>query len=89
MEPDPETEVSPEAVLAAVASQTGLTFEELGGERSLTDLGVSSFGVMRLVLALEELFDMEFSGRELRAFTTVPVPSLYELVQQAKAPSPD
>jgi acyl carrier protein len=44
---------------------------------------------MRLVLALEEQFDMEFSGEALRQFTAVPVSRLQELVEQARASSSD
>lgn len=84
MEPDKEPEVSQETVLRIVASQAGLPPEDVPGDRSLPDLGVSSFGIMRLVLALEEQFDMEFSGEALRVFTTVPVSQLHELVQQAR-----
>jgi acyl carrier protein len=84
MEPDQEFEVSRETVLRVVASQAGLPPEDVPGDRSLPDLGVSSFGIMRLVLALEEQFDMEFSGEALRVFTTVPVSQLHELVQQAR-----
>jgi acyl carrier protein len=71
-------------VLQVVASQAGLPVEDLPVDRSLPDLGVSSFGIMRLVLALEEQFDMEFSGEALRALTTVPVSQLHDLVQQAR-----
>lgn len=89
MRPEEENNVSQEAVLEVVASQAGFSPAEIPGDRSLPDLGVSSFGIMRLVLALEEQFDMEFSGEELRKFTTVPVSRLYELVQHARASSSD
>jgi acyl carrier protein len=83
------TPVSREAVLEIVASFSGLSPTEVPGDRSLSDLGVSSFGIMRLVLALEEQFDMEFSGEALRQFTAVPVSRLQELVEQARASSSD
>jgi acyl carrier protein len=79
--------VSKEAVLEVVASQTGLSPAETPGDRSLPDLGLSSFGIMRLVLALEEQFEMEFSGDELRELTSLPVSRLYELVQRARGSS--
>ena len=60
---DQESAVSQEAVLEIVASQAGLSPSEVPLDRSLPDLGVSSFGIMRLVLAMEELFDMEFWGK--------------------------
>jgi acyl carrier protein len=84
---DEGNDVSKEAVLELVASQAGLSRADLPGERSLPDLGMSSFGVMRLVLALEEEFEMEFSGDQLKEFTTLPVSRLYELVEQARQPS--
>ncbi len=89
MGPGQESAVSQEAVLEIVASQAGLSPAEVPGDRSLPELGVSSFGIMRLVLAMEERFDMEFSGEALREFTTVPVSRLHELVEQARASSSD
>jgi acyl carrier protein len=76
---DEGNDVSQETVLELVASQAGLSRADLPGDRSLPDLGMSSFGVMRLVLALEEEFEMEF--------TTLPVSRLYELVEQARQPT--
>jgi acyl carrier protein len=84
---DDENSVSKEAVLAVVASQAGLSRADMPDDRSLPDLGLSSFGIMRLVLALEDEFEMEFSGNELREITTLPVSRLFELVQQAKESS--
>jgi acyl carrier protein len=84
MRSDEANSVSNDAVLEIVASQTGLSPAETPGDRSLPDLGLSSFGIMRLVLALEEQFEMEFSGDELKELTTLPVSRLYELVQRAR-----
>jgi acyl carrier protein len=84
---DEGNDVSQETVLELVASQAGLSRADLPGDRSLPDLGMSSFGVMRLVLALEEEFEMEFSGDQLKEFTTLPVSRLYELVEQARQPT--
>jgi acyl carrier protein len=81
--------VSEEAVLEVVASQVGLSRADMPGDRSLPELGLSSFGIMRLILALEDQFEMEFSGDELREFTALPVSRLCELVQQAKESSSD
>jgi len=89
MGPDQGNSVYQEAVLEVVASQAGLSRADMPGDRSLPDLGLSSFGIMRLVLALEEQFEMEFSGDELRELTTLPVSRLYELVQQARGSSSD
>jgi len=84
-----ESPVSHEAVLQIVASHAGLSPAEVPGDRSLSDLGVSSFGIMRIVLAFEEQFDMEFSGEALRELTIVPVSRLQELVEHARASSSD
>jgi acyl carrier protein len=84
---DDGNSVSKEAVLEVVASQAGLSRADMPDDRSLPDLGLSSFGIMRLVLALEDQFEMEFSGDELREITTLPVSRLFELVQQAKESS--
>jgi acyl carrier protein len=84
MRSDEANFVSNDAVLEIVASQTGLSAADTPGDRSLPDLGLSSFGIMRLVLALEEQFEMEFSGDELRELMTLPVSRVYELVQRAR-----
>ncbi len=79
--------MSQDAVLDIVASHAGIARADMPSDRSLPDLGLSSFGIMRLVLAMEEEFEMEFSGDELRGFTTLPVSRLHELVEQAKESS--
>jgi acyl carrier protein len=88
MEHDQTSVVSRDAVFEILASRAGISSAEMTGDRSLPELGINSFGIMRLVLALEDEFGAEFSGAELVAFTTTPVSRLYELVQEAQpAPS--
>jgi acyl carrier protein len=82
-------DVSPEAVLEVVLSQTGLSAADVRGERSLPRLGVNSFAIMRLVLILEEEFDIEFPSEAMRALLTVPTSQIHELVLQARMSSPD
>ena len=63
MGPDEGNSVSKEAVLEVVASQAGLSRADMPGDRSLPDLGLSSFGIMRLVLALEDAVRNGVLGR--------------------------
>ena len=48
-------------VMDLIAHATGLSASELSDDGSLIDLGLTSFVVVRVLVALEEHFEMEFS----------------------------
>jgi acyl carrier protein len=81
--------ISPETVLDLVAAEAGIPPSDLAGESSLSELGVSSFRVMRLLLALEEEFDVVLSAGDLIEATKVPVGRLPELLRRVKAATSD
>lgn len=62
-----------EKILAHLAEQGTIDVASLNDDTSLYDAGLTSFGSMQLMLALEEAFEIEFPESMLnrRTFSTI------------------
>jgi acyl carrier protein len=77
-------DITLEAVRGVIASEADLPPTMLVPTRSVSEIGMGSFAIMRLVLALEERFGVELSNEELMAVASLPLSRLPELVRRAK-----
>ncbi|HXY44157.1 MAG TPA: acyl carrier protein [Acidimicrobiales bacterium] len=70
-------------VVEILVRETGLSASELSSDWSLIDLGVSSFVIVRVLVAFEEHFDMELSVELMEEAVSLPVLRLSELIGRA------
>ncbi len=71
-------------VLDFVADSLNLERPTLDRGLSLAELGIGSFAVMRLVIEIEEKYELEFSADALRQILQGPVSAIPELVEDAR-----
>ncbi len=68
-------------VVDILMRETGLSASELASSQSLIDLGVTSFVIVRVLIAFEEHFKRELSPDQMEQVVSSPVSSLPELVR--------
>ncbi|MGO9198009.1 MAG: acyl carrier protein [Acidimicrobiales bacterium] len=77
-----------DAILQLLSQETELDPAAFGAEWALIDLGISSFAVMKLLVALETRFDIEFSDEQMEEIVSSPVSELPTVVERALAAKP-
>jgi acyl carrier protein len=70
-------------ILDVLAHETGLSGPELSTDGSLIDLGLTSFTIMRILVALEEHLGVELSEGQMDELVSTPVSGLPALVRRA------
>ncbi|MFZ0170871.1 MAG: acyl carrier protein [Acidimicrobiales bacterium] len=74
-----------DAVVDILARETALSASDLSSEWSLIDLGVTSFVIVRVLVAFEDHFETEFSVEQMEEVVSTPVAQLPEFVRRALA----
>ncbi len=72
-----------EEIAALIVEEAGIAASDLASRFSLIDLGVTSFVIMRLLVSLEERFQIEFSEDQMEQLTSAPAAELVTIVERA------
>ena len=70
-------------VIEVIAAQTGLESGALSGSASLSDLGLTSYAMMRLLIRLEDHFACELTPDDLAHVFTMPVPQILAAIERS------
>lgn len=70
-------------VVKVIAEQTGLEGPFLAARSSLTDAGLTSFAMMRLLVHLEDHFECELSPADLAEVFTMPLDELCKAIERS------
>jgi acyl carrier protein len=77
-----------EEIFALIASETGLEEATLDGKWSLAELGATSFATMRLIIGLEERFELEFPLEDMQALLRGPAREIPAILERARSSAP-
>ena len=69
-----------------LAEQLNISVELITAEITFSDLGADSIDVVEMIMALEDIYDVEFPEDDLEYYPTIEslVTVLYEYLQQVK-----
>jgi len=68
-------------VVEILVRETGLSASDLAGDRSLIDLGVTSFAIVRVLLAVEEHLARELSADPMEEVASTSVSLLPDIIR--------
>ena len=67
-------------VIDLIIQHTDLTMDDAKGGSSLRDLGVSSLGIIRVLVTLESTLDVELTAEELEMLMTTSLTEVQDVV---------
>ncbi len=75
-----------ELAVKILSEQLDIDPEEIGMESTFEEIGADSVDVVEMIMALEDIYDVEFPEEDLEHYPTVGslVSALYEYLQQVK-----